>query len=161
MFGSYSAFVVRALGNTERFTGAHYPVVPAPVGPLVLVYVLWFTKLSPSLTAEDPRTQVSTGVNSQVLVLKWKVQPLTSVRSTSSLVQTIILLAQFLDRPYAIHTGFLSQGPYVSVGPFRTLHTRSGAPPLAFPQPLEPAASELFSRLRLEKKLVLTSVLGL
>lgn len=90
-------------------------------------------------------------LNSRVLVLKWKVPPLTSVRSTSSLVQTIILLAQFLDRPYAIHTGFLSQGPYVSVGPFRTLHTRSGASPLAFPQPLEPAASELFSRLRLEK----------
>lgn len=70
-------------------------------------------------------------------------------------------LAQFLDRPYATHTRHLSQGPHVFVGSSGTLHTVSVVSPLAFPQPLELLALEWFSGLRLEEKLVLTSVLGL
>jgi hypothetical protein len=115
----------------------------------------------PFLPAEAPRTQVSTGVRSHAS--PHVEGPAPHLRGQLAFWSRSFIhhpLAQFLARPYATHTGHLSQGPHVSMESSGTLHTVSGVSPLAFLQPLEPAALEWFSRLRLEK-LVLTSVLDL
>lgn len=105
----------------EGFTGAHYPVISAAVGSCVLVYalILDIHQVLTSLPAEAPRTPVSTGVGSGSYASPHMEGPAPHFCGQLALWSRSFIhhpLAQFLDRPYAIFTGYLSQGPHVSVG---------------------------------------------